>query len=1010
MKTSTKVLLAFGLLAIFFIPWLWYDNAKEIIIGGDLTVPLKPAEYFFSIFQIWRRVYTGTNSAISLTTLPFYAPMALFDVLGFSLKWVEQLHFGLWLAAPAVSMFYLAGVIFKDHPKKLVAQIVAVVVYLFNTYEVVWVDSARMAVWLGLPLMLAFFINGLRDTKRYLKWAAAIGLTSVITSTAAANPPMFLMMLTIFVFYLLFHLATTPADRAPARLKQIGLFIVVSVIIALLVNLFWVVPYASVLLNDYKGALSSGLQGIQFKDWLDPISTNTSLLNVFRLQGAWDWYAGWNGEPYVPAAAPYQNHPFYLVWSLIVPILAFAALLVKDRRIDRRLTLFWSGLALAGLFFSAGSHLPTGSVYKWLINHFQFLSIYRSPWYKFSTWTVLGYSFLVATTLAAVGDWLSRAKKFTPPFRLVIGPLLLAVFIVGNLIYSSGLVMGRVFPRAYERWRLNTAHVTFPNYFFKEAAWVNRQAGDWRILQLPAQPAFNYKWGLGTLMDMSIFTFHQPTLWWPEQTGSGPAKPGSEALVKAVDDQLYYGTPVNLSRVLGLLNVRYLLEKEDIDHSFYGGRDSPEYLKKKLDFYGFKLARKESPWDFYEIDKADQRPLIFPTSQFIETGPPVIGLFSAAASPNYDPNATYTDQATPRLPTKVDKMYHLIPDIDKAQLIDGQIVLPLTAPKNGSYTLAFVPSETTSLLIDNQPVNLTTTAKGLSAIIDLTAGLHHLTIQSPDGFKNLINDGSFENGLWEPRPLDAERTAPGPADFQSKVIDTASNGKQSVEISSRNHSAALRRGIDEFDVRRHYLLSFDYKYVTGNQPKYGVWQQNSFISEPSGELEKTPTWKNLTTVFQPRPFTAAADIFLYADPGKHNTLTVADYDNVTVIKLPKILDTLSLTSQGQTKGVQPLVSYRRLTPTHYRVELKNVQTPFFLNFLEQFDPGWQVKIAGRAVPTNNHFPAYAYANGWYLEKTGNYSLDLTFAPQQRFVVSAVISLLAAVCALALVSKKRRKND
>ncbi len=1001
------ILLSLALLAIFFIPWLWYQGS-DLIIGGDLTFPLDPKEYFLSIFQIWRRVFTGGDSAISLTTVPFYAPMAFFEVLGFSLQTIQKMHFGLWLALPAISIFYLAGVIFVDHPRKLLAQLVAVTVFLFNTYEVVWADSARMAVWVGMPLMLGFFIQGLKDRKPW-RWAAALALTSITTSTAAANPPMFIMFAAVFLFWLIFHFLTTPGDRNLNGLKRIGIFVGLTFILSFAVNLFWIVPYAKVLLNQYSGALSSGLEGIQFQDWLGPVSTYTSLLNVFRMQGAWDWYAGWQGEPYVPAAFPYQHNPFYLAWSILIPVLAFGALLIKNKQIDRRVILFFVFLALVGILFGAGSHQPSGRVYQWLIDHIPFLSIYRSPWYKFSTWTALGYSILIAASLAELAGWLEQATSRSWPTRSKLLPAaLIGLFIVGNLTYSSGLVLGKVFPRKEERKRLHSAHVTFPDYFFSAADWINQQPGDWRILQLPLQPAFNYHWGLGTLMDMTIFAFNQPTLWWPEQTGSGLAKPGSDQVVKDAYDELYRGRFTQVSRLLGLLNVRYLLQKDDIDYSFYGTKDSPEFIRQKLAKQSVSLAHQEGPWQFYELDQKDQRPLFFPTNQLVWTGPARDGFLHSIYSENYRPDLTYTDYQAEAARTLEGGSYYITPNINKIEaLAKDRIRMPFTINQETAYTLVFNKAEAAALYVDDQPVSLETVGDQVkSQPLTLSAGQHSLDIEPTSETQNLVENPSFETGVWE-KPIDASKHRPGEPDLKGELIADATDGSQAVQLTAHNHTAAIRHGIDQFENDRLYLLSFDYKSGFGEAPSYTLWQEGSLASEPAGRLEKKKDWTHFTTVLKPRPMTTGGILFLYADGGEANTPTQAAYDNVRIVKIPKIIDSLALISELPKATALPKLEYRRLSSTEYQVKVEGATGPYLVNFLEQFDKGWQASIDGRLV--SPHLEAYDYANAWYVNQPGDYTIRIRFAPQRLFLVSAAVTLAGLIFCLALLWPRRKKE-
>ena len=60
--------------------------------------------------------------------------------------------------------------------------------------------------------------------------------------------------------------------------------------IFILLNAYYVFPLFSFAKNSYDSLLagSGGVEGIS--DWIDVISKNASMINVFRLQGIPDWY------------------------------------------------------------------------------------------------------------------------------------------------------------------------------------------------------------------------------------------------------------------------------------------------------------------------------------------------------------------------------------------------------------------------------------------------------------------------------------------------------------------------------------------------------------------------------------------------------------------------------------------------------------------------------------------------------------------------------------------------
>lgn len=71
----------------------------------------------------------------------------------------------------------------------------------------------------------------------------------------------------------------------------------------------------------------------------------------------------------------------------------------------------------------------------------------------------------------------------------------------------------------------------------------------------------------------------------------------------------------------------------------------------------------------------------------------------------------------------------------------------------------------------------------------------------------------------------------------------------------------------------------------------------------------------------------------------------------------------------------PAVSFIRLNPTHYRVEVAEATEPFLLVFHESFHPSWRVTVSGQTFP---HLLVDGYANGWLVNRTGSFTLEVKF--------------------------------
>ena len=114
-------------------------------------------------------------------------------------------------------------------------------------------------------------------------------------------------------------------------------------------------------------------------------------------------------------------------------------------------------------------------------------------------------------------------------------------------------------------------------------------------------------------------------------------------------------------------------------------------------------------------------------------------------------------------------------------------------------------------------------------------------------------------------------------------------------------------------------------------------------------------------------------------------------------------------------------SFYKVNPTRYVAKV-NTDTPFHLVFSETYHNNWKAYILedgstsndtwyewsalmtwlterGRRTEITDHYLVNAYANGWYVPKTGNYTIVLEYTPQRLFEIGAIISgITLLICA------------
>jgi hypothetical protein len=103
---------------------------------------------------------------------------------------------------------------------------------------------------------------------------------------------------------------------------------------------------------------------------------------------------------------------------------------------------------------------------------------------------------------------------------------------------------------------------------------------------------------------------------------------------------------------------------------------------------------------------------------------------------------------------------------------------------------------------------------------------------------------------------------------------------------------------------------------------------------------------------------------------------------------------------------------RKISPAEYEISIKNATRPYLLSLAESYDPLW---IALEDVQSRTHeqshresgnldnqifktqsIPLYSIVNGFYINKTGDYTLRIEYQPQKWFTQGAVISIISAI--------------
>ena len=102
----------------------------------------------------------------------------------------------------------------------------------------------------------------------------------------------------------------------------------------------------------------------------------------------------------------------------------------------------------------------------------------------------------------------------------------------------------------------------------------------------------------------------------------------------------------------------------------------------------------------------------------------------------------------------------------------------------------------------------------------------------------------------------------------------------------------------------------------------------------------------------------------------------------------------------------PGLDVERVSPTEFRIRASS-SSPYFLVFNESYNPFWRISVNGKRI--DEHFVVNGYANGYYIDQTGDHEIRLYYWPQILFNVGGAISLITILVFAISVTAGRLKK-
>jgi len=588
------IIVVFGLT-----PLLWFQGG-QIILGHDAGLTLSPISHFLDRLYAWtERFGFGNDQTYAMPGFFIHGLEALVAFLGFNLQFVQKIVFIFWFLLPGLTMYYFSSKIGKKLSLKYFALPVSIL-YMFNHFLLQgWfvAERTKFSVYAALPLIMVFLFDWEENKRSTFRTGLFISLTIFILNGEASLPLFGGLILSIGVFILFYLLK----EFSWLSVRAIGKLFGITVLISAPLNAYWLLPYGNFVLQAYSSqvAQAGGLGGVL--NWIEYVSKNSSLLNIFRLQGIPEWYLN-SLHPY---SSFFLNNPIVIIASFIFPVGAFISLyLIKDSQ-KREKILFFAFLALLTMIFMAGSHPPFGAFYVFLVNFIPGFAAFRNPFYKFAPALWFSYSILIGFTVNYLLNRLQESKFFS---RLSFSKSLLVNFIyclvsLFIILYSFPFLNGSFFDYMQG---VRSTRINVPQYVFDFGKWSDSSARiNTKVLSLPPPNFENnvdaYTWGYWSLSPISSLLTNAPIV-----NYSNYMSPSEKVLLETLYDMMKHNDSgwKNLARILKIQS--FLLRKDFAWNSKGSPTEPPLIYKKTLQDSELVLEKQFGEWEVYNFKHFDE--------------------------------------------------------------------------------------------------------------------------------------------------------------------------------------------------------------------------------------------------------------------------------------------------------------------------------------------------------------------------------------------------------------------
>jgi hypothetical protein len=659
-----------------------------------------------------------------------------------------------------------------------------------------------------------------------------------------------------------------------------------------------------------------------------------------------------------------------------------------------------------GLFLSSGTHPPFGKVYELFMRYIPGFVIFRSSLYKF------GFALWIPMILLFgyfAGEFISRITNKGLGRGIIIGVIVIGIVGFHYPYFSPDKI--------FHFSNVFTTRFVLPSYVTDMLTYIDTDLPlSSRILLLPELdreyigiPVDAYTWGFYSILLLPNFISNHTYI----------ADKESDTIIQMIYRSIYSGDISTFERLTRKTGISYLLFRQDVQLSPGAQQQHPiaDVEKRLLSIPSIHLVKEFGSWRLYSISTSKDISMVSSLQSYDMILPPTMNSTYLMARDNDDSHGViqvFSDGTKSMLKQSAMKQIieaecYLCKKDEYIQLVKG-IVLPTKRVLPAFVTdIISARKEKQNLTVTiNTPkeridVDLSLAQQELAGIVTVLQTGKQPTLLSLNRYKGFLQDivDKFSSLSGRDRNIYGIRIK---AYLDSQLLTV-------VQYKDLQEEERLLKGNIQ-TVGKEAWYTTDVAYLRFGFTITAPGTYDFYI--PDAQLYANQILLDDTYVSSSNP--------VYLKEGFHTAEVHRINMDISIFNGPPAFF-IEQSFDGKIMHA-PQITYTRINPTHYIVHVSGTNGPFILELNQQYDSRWKAYLmnftSGKGSLTSidatflktllsnplsdtNHIEINGYANGWYIANSGDFDIVLTYWPQRIFYAGVIISGIAILTILIVVS-------